>query len=256
MVKIHSFDIAHFDIGCSDQADFAASANVFVRSASDRNRQRTGSYRTISQRAKTPRRTDQIHGSRANDIINGSSRSETILGGGGLDDLYGDMGNDTLFGEAGDDFLAGDGGDDQLDGGAGNDLLFGGDGRDQLFGNQGRDVLVGGAGNDLLTGGEGIDFFQFASTQEGIDTILDFSATEDTIRVLTGFNTQLPLGTLAKTQFCLGASATAATHRFIYNSSTGALYFDPDGTGNQAQVQMAQLVTRPTLTYKNIAVIA
>ncbi|HMR31913.1 MAG TPA: nidogen-like domain-containing protein [Geminicoccaceae bacterium] len=62
--------------------------------------------------------------------------------------------------------------------------------RDELYGDAGDDVLVGGLGNDVLAGGEGRDRFDYASRNEGGDSIVDFDPAEDVIdlsRVLSGF---------------------------------------------------------------------
>jgi Ca2+-binding RTX toxin-like protein len=41
--------------------------------------------------------------------------------------------------------------------------------------------------------------------------------------------------------FAEGEQALDAQTRLIYSSTTGALYYDPDGVGGQAQVKFAQL---------------
>lgn len=55
-------------------------------------------------------------------------------------------------------------------------------------------------------------------------------------------------------QFYLGASAADASDRFIYDISTGALYFDVDGSGAAVQVQIATLTTKPAITHNHIFV--
>ncbi len=39
----------------------------------------------------------------------------------------------------------------------------------------------------------------------------------------------------------IGAAATDAAHRIVYDSTTGALYYDSDGSGANAAVQIAAL---------------
>ncbi|MBD2455573.1 calcium-binding protein [Nostoc sp. FACHB-87] len=90
-----------------------------------------------------------------------------------------------LLGGDNDDKLIGDAGNDTLNGGDGNDSLVGGNGNDSLVGGNGNDTLVGGAGSDRLTGGTDSDKFVFSSLGEGIDTITDFSSTEDFLVVQT-----------------------------------------------------------------------
>ena len=55
-------------------------------------------------------------------------------------------------------------------------------------------------------------------------------------------------------EFTIGSAATEVSDRFIYNDATGALFFDPDGTGILAQVQFAQLSGGVTLTNSDIFV--
>jgi Ca2+-binding RTX toxin-like protein len=53
----------------------------------------------------------------------------------------------------------------------------------------------------------------------------------------------------------LGTAAADTSDRFIYNQSTGALFFDSDGTGAIAQVQIATLTTKPVIGFDDIFVI-
>ena len=52
-----------------------------------------------------------------------------------------------------------------------------------------------------------------------------------------------------------GAAAADASDRIIYNSATGALYFDVDGVGGAAQVQFATLTAGLALTAADFTVI-
>ena len=70
-----------------------------------------------------------------------------------------------------------------------------------------------------------------------IDTIDDFSVADDTIRLDNAIFTGLVAGTLAASAFQTGTAAADALDRVIYNSATGALLFDSDGTGASAAVQ-------------------
>ena len=61
-----------------------------------------------------------------------------------------------------------------------------------------------------------------------------------------------------KARACPGVTAAHdATDRLIYNTTTGALYYDADGTGVTAAVQVALLgsTTHPTLAYDDFMVI-
>ena len=51
----------------------------------------------------------------------------------------------------------------------------------------------------------------------------------------------LAAGALAAGAFRLGAAATDADDRIMYDAATGALFFDADGLGGAAQVQFASV---------------
>ncbi|MFM2060842.1 MAG: hypothetical protein RLZZ507_512 [Cyanobacteriota bacterium] len=201
------------------------------------------------------------------DVTLGSNLENLILSGtalnGGGNSLNNRIvanpaGNNTLRGFGGNDTLVGAAGNDSLDGGAGNDVLVGGAVDDNLFGASGNDVLIGGLGNDNLNGGLGSDIFRFNNLTEGVDTIQSFSSTDDTIEVsATGFGGGLLAGVLADSAFVFGAGITTASdaaHRFIYNTTNGALFFDADGIAG-GSIQIATLTGSPALTAADIVVI-
>lgn len=147
--------------------------------------------------------------------------------------------NNTLIGNQAKNTLVGGTGNDRLQGEAGNDRLNGGTGRDTLIGGTGRDLLVGGSGRDgfLLTSANSADR----------DVIRDFKAREDVIQIAkTGF-AGLGGNRLSASQFVIGSRALDRGDRFIYNDRTGGLFFDRDGSGGMAQVQIATLSKKPTL---------
>ncbi len=188
----------------------------------------------------------------------------SLTGSGFNDTLSGDSKFNTLDGGAGNDTLDGGAGIDNLFGGDGNDTLFGGAGNDTLDGGSGSDTLLGGDGQDNLIGGAGNDFFDFTSVLNGetnIDTIRDFSTTDDLIRldnaVMTGLGTT---GALSRDAFLAGPGRTTAgdsTDRVIYNTTTGDLYYDADGTGASAAVKIAMIgtSTRPVLDHTDFWII-
>jgi Ca2+-binding RTX toxin-like protein len=51
-------------------------------------------------------------------------------------------------------------------------------------------------------------------------------------------------------------SAHDASDRLIYNTSTGDLYYDADGTGAKAAILVAHLTGNPVLIYSDIQIIA
>ncbi|MDZ7964563.1 MAG: calcium-binding protein [Nostoc sp. DedSLP03] len=168
--------------------------------------------------------------------------------------------NDVINGQAGDDIIQGLSGNDILRGGDGNDTLNGGDGDDTIDGGNGNAILFGGNGNDRLFGEGGTDTFAFNSFDEGLDLISDFGAINKPNELIqvsaAGFGGGLSAGVLQASQFTLGEFATTLLQRFIYNSTTGALFFDQDGSaGAFTQVQFAELSAGLSLTNNNFVVV-
>jgi Ca2+-binding RTX toxin-like protein len=61
---------------------------------------------------------------------------------------------------------------------------------------------------------------------------------------------------ISAAQFVIGAAANTTGQRFVYNNTTGRLFFDSDGTGATAQVQIAALSSGLGMTNGDIFVIA
>lgn len=198
-----------------------------------------------------------------NRLIAGYSGNYDLYGGDGNDYIEGgDRSSNRLYGEAGDDTLVGAQSPfcvNYLDGGVGNDTLKGGfnGAGDTLLGGAGNDEITGLFGDDTLTGGAGADRFIFTGN-DGIDKITDFSVVDDTIVVSAdGFGSGLKSGAIiTPDQFTIGIGATDASDRFIYNKTSGALFFDADGTGTTEQVQLATLPTGLAMTNADIFVVA
>ncbi len=152
---------------------------------------------------------------------------------------------------------------------SGNDTLYGGNGNDTLNGAAGNDTLYGGAGNNTLTGGAGKDYFVFnTSPSTTFDTITDFVSGTDKLEfsksIFTGIATAAGTGNgaaLTANEFVSSTTATAgttATSHFIYNSTSGVLYYDADANGAGASVQVALIgtTTHPALVAADFLVIA
>ena len=132
------------------------------------------------------------------------------------------------------------------------DTLLGGNGNDYLVGKQGNDTIGGGAGSDFLAGGAGSDRFVFNSPHEGVDTIADFLVEDDTLVFsATGFGGNLAVGMVGSEMFTVGTAATDNQHRFIYDTGSGDLFYDNDGTGNEEQIELASLKSNLALTHNN-----
>lgn len=174
----------------------------------------------------------------------------TLLGAGAINGTGNDDAN-ILTGNGNANTLSGGGANDIIYGAGGGDALFGGDGDDVLKGQDGDDSLHGDAGRDQLFGGDGADGFYFEAMGSATrDKIRDFDATDDTIFLDTSVFTQIALGTLAANAFVNGTSAGDADDRIIYDSVSGNLWYDEDGTGAAPQVIFA--VVEPAVALTNL----
>jgi serralysin len=226
---------------------------------------------------------DILNGNGGNDVLEGGDSDDTINGGSGEDaaryidasagvtvslaiagaQATGGAGSDTLIsiehlsGSAFNDVLGGNSGNNDLKGGSGNDQLNGGGGNDALEGGNGDDILNGGSGADALTGGAGKDIFAFLNGLGGgnVDAVADYVIADDTFRLNSAAFGGLPVGTLAAAAFRIGAAAADASDRIIYNSATGALLFDADGTGATAAVQFASISTGLAMTNAEFVIV-
>jgi Ca2+-binding RTX toxin-like protein/glucose/arabinose dehydrogenase len=232
---------------------------------------------------------NNLSGGTGNDSLNGGAGIDTLIGGAG-DDTYtvdtttdviteaANAGSDTVASSVSSSLAAianvenltltgvaaingtgnnlnnvilGNSAANNLSGGAGNDSLNGGDGND---------TLIGGAGNDTLSGGLDADAFRFDSpfnTATNVDSITDFSIIQgDMIQlsrsIFTAFTTS---GTLAASAFVIGAAATTANQRILYNSATGALSYDRDGIGAIGAIGFATLSSGLALTNSSFSII-
>ncbi len=179
-------------------------------------------------------KNDVLIGTRGDDKIYGLHMKDDLSGGAGNDELYGGYNNDLLFGESGDDKLYGELGNDYMDGGKGNDKL------------------IGSAGFDTLTGGEGKDSFYLLDTSK--DTLRDFSPKYDTVYLENKvFDRLTKNGVLDTGSFKFGR-ATDANDYVLYDSSTGAVSYDADGSGSSVAVQVAVIGANLTLTAADFVV--
>jgi hypothetical protein len=125
-----------------------------------------------------------------------------------------------------------------------------------VFGNGGNDTLSGGLGQDTLNGGGGADSFLFQLLPGTTDVIQDFTGGQDRITVQrawlgqpAGAETNIPL-----VNFVSGASPapTFATPQILYDTTTGLLSFDPDGTGGTAAIPLANLGAGTALSASDV----
>ena len=214
-------------------------------------------YRTVGDQtiieANTTGNTDADF-SIALGSVSGTLGAADFIGVSGVSAINGDSRHDTLNGTSNADVMNGLGGNDWLNGRLGNDTIDGG---------AGSDVINGGAGNDVLIGGDGNDFFVFntALGNGNVDVLTDFSnakGNNDTFRLentgLQLFNS-LDKGSLDADAFLVGTAATQADHRIVYDQTNGALFYDADGVGGNAQVQFATVSNLAFLTAADFVVI-
>jgi Ca2+-binding RTX toxin-like protein len=206
--------------------------------------------------------------SSGNNII-GNNGDNMLKGGGGTDQLTGRGGNDMYFVDSMDDEIvesAGQGIDEvwtsvdyvltagadvevlrtESDFGMGGIDLAGNASGNVVRGNNGNNVINGGDGNDELTGLGGQDSFLFDTALNeatNLDVITDFNVMDDTIRLENAVFSSLGGGFLAANAFVTGEAALDANDRIIYNSDTGALLYDSDGSGAADAVQFAEVAT-------------
>jgi Ca2+-binding RTX toxin-like protein len=158
-------------------------------------------------------------------------------------------------GNALNNFITGNSANNTLSGLTGDDIINGGGGADTLIGGLGIDALNGGAGSDAYLfntalGAGNIDGVAFTP---GIDQI----QLDDDIFNNLGQAPGALLAASFKANF-LG-KAMEADDRIIYNTMTGALYYDPDGNGAGAAMQFATLVGiagAPQISFSDFLVVA
>ena len=230
-----------------------------------------------------------VLGNDAANRLAGTADAHIVFGLGGNDTLSDGPGGDTMYGGSGNDAYAvnnsadlviekaGEGTDtvnasisyalpDNVENltltgnaglsGVGNNL------NNIITGNVGSNTLAGGLGSDMLTGGKGADTFVFntAPNSSNIDTIVDFKASDgDKIELDHAIFAALQSsgGTLLASEFYASKTGIAhsATDFILYNTKTGALFYDPDGTGSASAVQVATLAHHPGLSAHDILIV-
>jgi Ca2+-binding RTX toxin-like protein len=222
-----------------------------------------------------------LTGNNTNNEIVGNDGANVITGGGGADHLVGRDGNDTYVVDVAAVTIAenaGRGTDTVLtsvsyvltagadieflattdDNGTGIIDLTGNAAGNVVRGNNGNNVIGGGDGNDELTGRSGQDRFVFNTAlnpTSNLDEITDFNVADDTILLDDTVFTTLAAGSLVADQFVIGTAAQDANDRIVYNSATGALFYDTDGVGAAAAVQFSELSAGLALTHLDFLVI-
>ena len=231
--------------------------------------------------------SNAIVGGAGGDVLNGLGGSDTMSGGLGNDTYFVDNYSDTTVENAGAGtdtvktglfwtlavnvenlILTGTGGwsgtgnalANDITGNSGANTLTGLAGQDVLRGAGGADLLIGGLEADVLLGGAGNDTFRFDVLEIAAnrDVLRDFHHAADRIEISRSAFAAFagdPAGVLAATSFRVGTVAATADQHLIYNPNNGALYYDADGAGGTAQVQIAILLGAPAITAADIFLI-
>ena len=161
--------------------------------------------------------------------------------------------------------LVGNGAANILRGANGNDVLVGGAGADTLYGGAHNDLLRGGAGSDVLFGGAGSDIFRFdtalsTSTVKNVDWIRDFDPAQDTIQLENSIFTRFGTGTTGPISPALFRANTTGLAQdgndyLIYETDTGKLFYDANGSAAGGSVQIALLQANLALSSADYALV-
>jgi len=141
-------------------------------------------------------------------------------------------------------------------------ILNGTAGNDNISGTTANDTINGLGGNDLLSGGGGQDSYVFREYgAANADTLANFDTNWDALRFDSAAFTALggPGHFAAGDARFYAAAGAAAGHdaddRFVYNTSTGQLYYDADGAGGADAQLVATLTGAPAVAAADLWVI-
>ena len=224
---------------------------------------------------------DTLSGTAGNDTINGLGGNDLVLAGstGGADVIDGGLGFDSIeFKERATSAITVDFNSGTITGGSAggsisfssieriltgnfNDTLIGNAASQTLTGQNGNDTLAGAGAADTLWGGAGADAFVFREMgTANADRISDWASGLDKVQLDDAAFTSIgALGNFAAGDARFWASSSGAAHdsndRVLYNTSTGQLYYDADGSGSGAAQLIATISGNPTIAATDIAVI-
>ncbi|WP_052700192.1 hypothetical protein [Methylocucumis oryzae] len=153
-----------------------------------------------------------------------------------------------------DNTLLGSATNDEIAGLAGSDIIKGLNSNDTLKGGSGQDTINGGLGQDNLTGGVGKDSFVFNNPASN-DLITDFSPGVDSLKLDNQLFSKLTYtGALKAAHFALNTPQDKNDY-IIYDTNTGVLSYDADGSGKGAAIAIVTLGSQLTLSESDIFVI-
>jgi Ca2+-binding RTX toxin-like protein len=210
-----------------------------------------------------------LTGNIGNNVLNGLLGADTMAGGRGDDTYIVDnaadvvdevdgQGTDRALTSVSRTFAATSVETIQLIGTAAN--ASGNAGANTIIGNSGDNVLNGLGGNDVLIGGLGRDTFVF-NTPLGagnVDTLANFNPVDDTIWLEDAVFARLsPLGTLLPSAFTANAAGIALdlSDSIIYETGTGRLFYDNNGSAAGGSVQFATVAANLPITSSDFFVV-
>ena len=210
---------------------------------------------------------DTLIGGDGNDFFNiDGSGHAVVVGGDGTDrlSLYGrnavvnfETGTATAIGADGQVLTVElHGFEEYVHGGFDGGHITGSSGNDLLIGSGGDDTIISGAGNDTVSGhidGNDLYIFNVAPGEANADVVMGFSKHEfegfDTVVLDSSVMPELgALGDFSADdeRFYAAAGATGgaeADDRVIYDTQSGRLYYDADGSG-EGEAQILATFTR------------
>lgn len=214
---------------------------------------------------------ENLVGGSAADTLIGDSRANSFDGGAGNDNLDGAAGSDTLVYNrpgSGQGFVVTLGGntwtyvtvvpsfgpahtEDRI---RNFENVVTGSWNDRITGDAQANRFDSGYGDDTLTGGAGKDVFVFSQVG-GIDIITDFKVGEDHFELARLAFTSLAAGKLTAAAFYVGEVAHDSNDRILYDSATGIVAYDADGSGSGQAYALAQLKTGLLLTADHFTIV-
>lgn len=223
---------------------------------------------------------DRIYGGEGADSLFGGTGDDKIDGGAGADTMTGGAGNDSYFVTEGDVIVETEksGTQDRVFAAALSiDLskisgghvehatllgslalsITGTASNNKLKGNDFANTLNGKLGTDLLSGGSGRDKFVFDTKlgANNVDRITDFAKGDDRICLDNAILTKLGAAGGLKAAFFQVGRADDKDDFILYDTATGALFYDADGSGAGAGIKFAVIEAKPTLSAADFLVI-